>query len=737
MKRIFAVCILLLPLAILSCTGPSSPGSYNRAYITGKVMRSVISERLNDTTLFNEDKIQTQVLALYRQYTENGNSLTIDPDSIVPGDVMIPSPAKIRSDGKVSIYLYQYPDSAVGSLMQSVMGLDIEFGPFDSVRHIYQCWIPIMNLKNAASSLYVRHIAFIFDPVRWSAGTDAVHSAEAIEVASLPQNWNVKVGVISDDCGSLESEGLMQALKSNNVLGSNTTALIDNAEIRTHEGLAMMELVQQIAPNAEIIFATGTTGLAQFSQSIEQLAYRGCKIIVDDLLYLEEPAFSDGELSKTIKKLTDDLGIIYISSAGNFAKDVYSFTFRPVENVHYGNLPSPVLGTVHRDEVPYLNQEFRIVPGQAVQFTLQWDDAYGSSRNNFDLHLIDIATGIIVTSSVDIQGVGKNADPFEILYYEGNPCWGTSGYRMEIVRQGSVALFTNPTPRMKVMMLGLGDDPTNRTKSKSIFGHATDTNVIACAAMTAGGGMITAHDWSSRGDAEIILVNQPIDLATGQRRPDSFRQKPDLMGVDAIGTSVENYSVFSGTSAAAPVVAGIVAILIASEPTAPRAEILEALRQGCIDYDVEGNDPVVGIGRLDAFKAVARLKSIVRPTQFFSIFSSSRGDISATTLPTDAVIVPPGDGTSTIVNVHTLFVFDGYTGAAPVSVGIDLGGTSQTVMSSSAYSYVNMVVPGTHITSTLSSFSGLTPSGQWDLNYSTSSGAPPLRVREFGVFIRR
>ena len=54
------------------------------------------------------------------------------------------------------------------------------------------------------------------------------------------------------------------------------------------EGTAMLEIIHDLAPGAQLYFATGTTSLAMFAQNILDLRAAGCDIIVDDVQYLED-----------------------------------------------------------------------------------------------------------------------------------------------------------------------------------------------------------------------------------------------------------------------------------------------------------------------------------------------------------------------------------------------------------------------------------------------------------------
>ncbi|MBT3524815.1 MAG: S8 family serine peptidase [Bdellovibrionales bacterium] len=83
--------------------------------------------------------------------------------------------------------------------------------------------------------------------------------------------------------------------------------------------------------------------------------------------------------------------------------------------------------------------------------------------------------------------------------------------------------------------------------------------------------------------------------------------KPDITaaGVDVLSSSLGGgYLHRSGTSMAAPHVAGVVALMMAANPHLTPFEILTIVRRSAIDLGVKGVDNSYGAGRVDAFDAV-------------------------------------------------------------------------------------------------------------------------------------
>jgi subtilisin family serine protease len=66
-----------------------------------------------------------------------------------------------------------------------------------------------------------------------------------------------------------------------------------------------------------------------------------------------------------------------------------------------------------------------------------------------------------------------------------------------------------------------------------------------------------------------------------------------------------SYDDISGTSMAAPFVAGLAAMILSQDPTADYDDVLRRLRFSSVDLLPAGFDPYYGWGRIDAFKALS------------------------------------------------------------------------------------------------------------------------------------
>jgi hypothetical protein len=170
------------------------------------------------------------------------------------------------------------------------------------------------------------------------------------------------------------------------------------------EGRAMLQLVHDIAPKARLGFGTANGGQLQFADNIRSLAglpgapraVAGFKadIIVDDVIYLTEPMFSDGIVAQAVNDVTA-AGKHYFSAAGNNPSYLgYGGNFNRVasspaaaaiagSNINLTGVdPALYAGGFHNfrtDGTQDIAQTLRNIDATGpsnTQLVLQWDDPF-------------------------------------------------------------------------------------------------------------------------------------------------------------------------------------------------------------------------------------------------------------------------------------------------------------------------------------------------------------------------
>ena len=194
----------------------------------------------------------------------------------------------------------------------------------------------------------------------------------------------------------------------------------------------MLEIVHDLAPSAELGFATAFTSDASFADNIRALRFdAGCDVIVDDVLYFNESPFQDGPIAQAVNAVTAD-GALYFSSAGNEGNtlDGTSGNYEG-DFADSGRGVGKFAGAAHDfDPGPGVQVFEPISPTSSagVPVTLFWADPLGARGDDYDLYLFD-AAGNVVAFSQNVQN--GNDDPYEIL---GTPAFGGSGLRLAVVK---------------------------------------------------------------------------------------------------------------------------------------------------------------------------------------------------------------------------------------------------------------------------------------------------------------
>ena len=101
----------------------------------------------------------------------------------------------------------------------------------------------------------------------------------------------IKVGVLSDSYGA-NGAGLNADTLNGDLPGSSQVTIVQDLPFGSDEGRAMMQIVHDVAPGADLFFRRGFISEGNFAKGITELdtAYH-CDVIIDDIIYLTEPFF--------------------------------------------------------------------------------------------------------------------------------------------------------------------------------------------------------------------------------------------------------------------------------------------------------------------------------------------------------------------------------------------------------------------------------------------------------------
>ncbi|QUP52509.1 S8 family serine peptidase [Ralstonia syzygii] len=421
----------------------------------------------------------------------------------------------------------------------------------------------------------------------------------------------------------------------------------------TDEGRAIAEILHDVAPGADIVFYSGYGGLAEFAQGIETLALPkdktnakglaggGAQVIIDDLQYSYEPAFQSGIVGAAIDNVVKNHGVAYFSAGGNdgvgaspvsYVNNAARFADQPIDPNGTGTPGRPLnfdpSGASQVFSLP-VRATRQIVGFYRFSLQLYWDQPFDNSASSLQVCLAD-----------------KNGKPFNVML-DGEPypsctdasvigqqaiAWGTllgteaeATLRIQLVDGVAPRRIRLQTSRVVIDQFGTAD--------AAMFGHVLSPNAITTGAANylstpmCDPTLKTAQleRFSSHGGGLMLFDNDGRALA----RP-VLDGKPDIVGPDgassvffglpakdgAKGFGVYNLNCryypeypyqFYGTSAAAPHIAGVAALMRQAVPKATPDQIYNALRKTAVDMDVPGHDNATGAGFVQPERALREL----------------------------------------------------------------------------------------------------------------------------------
>ena len=444
----------------------------------------------------------------------------------------------------------------------------------------------------------------------------------------------------------------------------------------------MLEIVHDLAPGADLYFATGFSGQAQFAANIEALCEAGADVIVDDIGYFVEATLQDGIIAQGVNAATAE-GCYFFSAAGNDG-NLNDGTSRVWEGDYAAGTPLIVdgstVGVRHdfgggEEENPVQGRLLPLYPqlfrGRVV---LQWADPLGASANDYDLFIVG-ANGDVLRSSTDTQD--GTQDPIEDIATEIL----VDAHLVVVKVSGADRYF-----RLQAFGGLLGIATGGNT-----YGHSAAENTVGVGQVdvrTAGGaggifnGTESVAADSSDGPRRFFFEpdGTPITQGNFSSTGGEVLQKPDLAAAGCVSTATPGFAPFCGTSAAAPHAAAIAALMLeaAGGPAhVTLAELRTAMTAttAVIDIEATGVDYDSGAGIVMAPGAIAGVAVAVADRNRAPAVTTTLAD---RTLPagSDAVTI---DLASTFTDPDSNSLTYNVVSGDPDRVGVTLTGAQITL----------------------------------------------------------
>ncbi|MCY4416323.1 MAG: S8 family serine peptidase [Chloroflexi bacterium] len=433
----------------------------------------------------------------------------------------------------------------------------------------------------------VLRVDTVIPPRRLQSQTRVISQGVGLHGADVWHNAGyggsgVKVGIID---GGFEGFSNLQGSE----LPANVTArcyfegpqrpsadFADCVEEGTH-GTAVAETLIDVAPNAEL-YITNAYSRGDLRDAVDWMAGQGVEVVNVSLGWTYDgPGDGTSPSSNSPLKTIDAAvsnGITWVNASGN---EAFSVWYGPVSDPD-GN------GWLHfsgnREVNPLLAEN-----GDSLFAIMRWDDDWGSADCDLDLVLLQWDAGNETWVPIEIDAREQDGTAGSIpMAWVGVDRVVDEG-RHYALAMGEAVCSTSPDWIQLIAW-----DSAVHLYQVSRGHHMGNPEESRSAGMLAVG---AAHYWNTNTIAEYSSRGPTMD----------GRTKPDITGV-ACGTTTTDTPLsvdgrqcwFSGTSQAAPHVAGMAALVKQRFPDYSPADVVRYLEQNAVDRGSTGADNTWGHG---------------------------------------------------------------------------------------------------------------------------------------------
>ncbi|WIA23705.1 hypothetical protein OEZ85_000393 [Tetradesmus obliquus] len=438
----------------------------------------------------------------------------------------------------------------------------------------------------------------------------------------------VNIGILSDSFGIKRPwSSPCAAVGATTLLKEYPGSASDG--VTNDEGRAMAELICFVAPGAKLYFYTAFDGEADFASGIVKLKDAGCQIIVDDIAYYAEAEYSKGYLTQAVE-IVRAAGAVYIGAAGNWQGSAFEVEAAAWKvDSSNGNRRLLTFGTETSLELKIISRTI---------FALHWDEPSFAYTNGSAAALSDINIFLCTTRTLNAAcKAGENKDnngdattkggaavEFLDLQLKDNPALSSGATYYLFVELVDTKRPSTDVMRIK-MRTWAGSVSITQTgtglnmNAPTLTPHVNSAGALAVGAaayrLTPGYGTNPAQiePFSSSGQTPVFYNAAGTRLATPQ-----LLEKPDIVGPDGTDTSFftvgslsnqdpdgTGYPNFFGTSAAAPHLAALAALMLQQNSSLTVDVMFSRMRATAFDMAGPGFDARTGYGFIAGNKLLA------------------------------------------------------------------------------------------------------------------------------------
>ena len=493
-------------------------------------------------------------------------------DGSAPGSVPAP-PAE-----PVLVTFYIEPEQ-VAAVQQYLEDNDVY------IRHVGEDWIeahvPPALLPAVSELPGVRRVDTVVLPEPEQSSGRVVSQGVALHHAD---DWHrmgyrgqgIKVGILDsfEDFGRLQRSGELPA----NVIARcysydpprPVSPTLADCEARSNHGTRVAEAIIDVAPEIELYIANaGSSG--DIRDAVDWMVQNGVDVINHSRSYYHQGPgdgtsyFGNGVINSVDAAVAG--GIVWVNSSGNQAKRVW-----------YGRFNDPdgnsVLNFASRDSGNGFYLAFSEDEGSDIYANMRWDDSWGGADCNLDLHLAKRGSDGRyrgVRSDNEVQD-GEGSDiPRASVAFEVPSASEQGIYALFVTKENCAdepdwiqLRVSNSSPQLQYYSPGHHIGNSSETQNRGMLG-------------------VGAAHWESP---------QAIASYSNQGPTIDGRIKPDITGIACGRTSLRNPRSsdgtecwFSGTSQAAPHVAGLAALVRQRFPDYTPEQVTAYLKKHANDHE--------------------------------------------------------------------------------------------------------------------------------------------------------
>ncbi len=465
---------------------------------------------------------------------------------------------------KISSQIQNYLKSNVSDEISVVMTLRGDYAHFSSilerlgftVERAYgttvQGHVKAGDLARLDSLSIVDSIREPAKPIFASVESEGVGALKADIAHSIGQTGKgVKVAVI-DGGFNLDNPKIASKI-------AEAKSFINGKDVSgdySYHGTATAEIVVDVAPDVQLYLYTVRTDL-DFVAAVNRAVSKHVDIISTSLSFANLGPYDGSSRASQALDNARKAGVLPIVAASNMAQVHWSNIFQdPNSNGWLNFNGTDETNTFHLDQ------------NNKVTVYLSWNKWWQTTQD-YDLYLYRVSEDNLTEVSKSTNRQNGNYWPIEEIDYTAS----VSGqYAIKILK-------VNADSTAKFDMFAYGASPLKyRNATESLMNIADAKGAITVGALY--WKTNTLEPFSSRGPT-----------ADG-------RIKPDIMGPDGVTTT--GYSPFFGTSAAAPHVAGLAALIAGSNPSLTADELAAVLENTTVHLGAPGKNGVYGYGQAEA-----------------------------------------------------------------------------------------------------------------------------------------